>query len=153
MEFLDRLPIPNLRVYTAVSFAVLSCSVYYAAQIIKDPAWKSNHTYVEPDNVITGDFESDPRNLGMHLKELLECMLDEPICIWVSGSTCSLPIGTYSYTELRIHFQGFRNSQFNPRHLLVLAALQIYVSRNDSFRFAAMLTWKMCRLMASTFGI
>ncbi|XP_076652443.1 E3 ubiquitin-protein ligase AMFR [Halictus rubicundus] len=76
MEFLDRLPIPNLRVYTAISFAVLSCSVCYAAQIIEDPAWKSNHTVVEVE------LESDPRNLGMRLKELFECMLDEPICIW-----------------------------------------------------------------------
>lgn len=84
MEFLDRLPIPNLRVYTTISFAVLSCSVYYAVQIIKDPAWKSNHTYVETESESANDIESDPRNLAMHLKELLECMLDEPICIWVS---------------------------------------------------------------------
>ena len=85
MEFLERLPIPNLRVYTAISFAVLSCSVYYAAQIIKDPAWKSNHTYIETKNDSTSDIESDPRNFAMHLKELLECMLDEPVCIWVSA--------------------------------------------------------------------
>lgn len=84
MEFLDRLPVPNLRVYTAVSFGVLSCSVYYAAQI-KDPAWKSNHTYVETGaDTVTGDIDSDPRNLVMHFKELITCMLDEPICIWVS---------------------------------------------------------------------
>ncbi|PBC25203.1 hypothetical protein APICC_08437 [Apis cerana cerana] len=85
MEFLDRLPIPNLRVYTAISFAVLSCSVYYAVQIIKDPAWKSNHTYVETESESANNIESDPRNLAMHLKELLECMLDEPICIWISN--------------------------------------------------------------------
>lgn len=87
MEFLDRLPIPNLRVYTAISFAVLSCSVYYAAEIIKDPAWKSNHTYVDTETESpTGDVESDPRNFAIHFKELLECMLDEPICIWVSDT-------------------------------------------------------------------
>ncbi|XP_076160709.1 E3 ubiquitin-protein ligase AMFR [Ptiloglossa arizonensis] len=83
VEFLDRLPIPNLRVYTAISFAVLSCSVFYGAQIIKDPAWKSNHTYVEIKNDnITTNVEPDPRNFGMYFKELLECMLSEPICIW-----------------------------------------------------------------------
>ncbi|CAD1473324.1 unnamed protein product, partial [Heterotrigona itama] len=82
MEFLERLPIPNLRVYMALSFAVLSCSVYYAVQIIKDPAWKSNHTYVETKNESTSDIESDPRNFAMHMKELLECMVDEPACIW-----------------------------------------------------------------------
>ncbi|CAK9803202.1 E3 ubiquitin-protein ligase AMFR [Anthophora quadrimaculata] len=82
IEFLDRLPIPNLRVYTAISFAVLSCSVYYAVQIIKDPAWKSNHTHVEMENESISDIEVDPRNFAIHLTELLECMLDEPICIW-----------------------------------------------------------------------
>ncbi|KZC04470.1 PREDICTED: E3 ubiquitin-protein ligase AMFR-like [Dufourea novaeangliae] len=83
MEYLDRLPIPNLRVYTGMSFAVLSCSVYYAAHIIKDPTWKSNNTYVEMENIdFTSDVESYPRNIVMHLKELIECMLDEPICIW-----------------------------------------------------------------------
>lgn len=87
MEFLDRLPIPNLKVYTAISFSVLSCSVYYAAQIIKDPAWKSNHTYVDVERVTSSEgIDVDPRNLAMHLKELLECMLDEPICIWVSST-------------------------------------------------------------------
>ncbi|XP_017877816.1 E3 ubiquitin-protein ligase AMFR-like [Ceratina calcarata] len=82
MEFLDRLPIPNLRVYTAVSFAVLSCSVYYAVLIIKDPAWKSNHTYVVNPLDAWENEPSEPRNFAVHMKELFQCMLDEPICIW-----------------------------------------------------------------------
>lgn len=89
MEFLDRLPVPNLRVYTTISFAILSCSIYYAAQIIKDPAWRTNHTYVDASAyTITGDDMADPRSLGTHLKELLECMVDEPVCIWVCLFKC-----------------------------------------------------------------
>lgn len=82
MEFLDRLPVPNLRLYTTISFAILSCSINYATQIIKDPAWRTNHTHID---ATTGDEinPTDPRSLGMHFKELLECMVDEPVCIWV----------------------------------------------------------------------
>lgn len=81
MEFLDRLPVPNLRLYTTISFAILSCSIYYATQIIKDPAWRTNHTHID---AITRDEinPTDPRSLGVHFKELLECMVDEPVCIW-----------------------------------------------------------------------
>jgi len=86
MEFLDRLPVPNLRVYTSISFAILSCSIYYATQIIKDPAWRTNHTHIDIGaNAVTEDNAdpTDPRSLGTHLKEMLECMVDEPVCIWV----------------------------------------------------------------------
>jgi len=84
MEFLERLPVPNLRVYTAISFTILSCSIYYATQIIKDPAWRTNHTHVDVGGHPGGDIDpTDPRSLGTHLKELLECMVVEPVCVWV----------------------------------------------------------------------
>ncbi|XP_011142738.1 E3 ubiquitin-protein ligase AMFR isoform X2 [Harpegnathos saltator] len=83
MEFLERFPIPSLRMYTTISFAVLSCSIYYAVQIIKDPAWRTNHIYIDVGvNTITRDDAADPRSFGTYLKELLECMIDEPVCIW-----------------------------------------------------------------------
>lgn len=88
MEFLERLPVPNLRVYTAISFTILSCSIYYATQIIKDPAWRTNHTHVGvvahhgDDNIDP----TDPRSLGTHLKELWECMVGEPVCAWVCSN-------------------------------------------------------------------
>lgn len=91
MEFLERFPVPSLRVYTTISFAILSCSIYYAAQIIKDPAWRTNHTYVDVGgaNTVAQEDVTDPRSLGTHLKELLECMMDEPVCIWVCLSLAS----------------------------------------------------------------
>lgn len=84
MEFLGRLPIPNLRVYVTISVVILSFSIYYATQIIKDPAWKTNHTHVDVGLHSGGDIDpTDPRSLGTHLKELLECMVMEPVCVWV----------------------------------------------------------------------
>jgi len=84
LEFLERLPVPNFRIYTTISFAVLFCSVYYATQIIKNPAWRTNHTHVDVGTHPGDDVDLiDPRSLGTHLKELLECMVAEPVCIWV----------------------------------------------------------------------
>lgn len=92
MVLLEGLPVPTLRLYTAISFAVLSCSIYYASQIIKDPAWKTNNTHVDigpiTDGVTDvipydGAYTTDPRSYGTFLKELLECMATEPVCIWV----------------------------------------------------------------------
>ncbi|XP_043463137.1 E3 ubiquitin-protein ligase AMFR-like isoform X1 [Leptopilina heterotoma] len=83
MVFLDRLPVPSLRVYTAISIGILSCSVYYAAQIVKDPAWRTNHTnIIDHENVTTNVTEADSRSFGVHLKEILACMVQEPGCIW-----------------------------------------------------------------------
>nr|XP_050862799.1 E3 ubiquitin-protein ligase AMFR-like isoform X1 [Vespula vulgaris]XP_050862800.1 E3 ubiquitin-protein ligase AMFR-like isoform X1 [Vespula vulgaris]XP_050862802.1 E3 ubiquitin-protein ligase AMFR-like isoform X1 [Vespula vulgaris] len=84
MEFLDRLPVPNLRVYTTLSFAVLSCSVYYAAQIVKDPAWRANHTSIIEgiDDVMENGTMTYPKSFGMHFKELLSFMAQDPACIW-----------------------------------------------------------------------
>ncbi|KAL2719363.1 E3 ubiquitin-protein ligase AMFR-like isoform X1 [Vespula squamosa] len=85
MEFLDRLPVPNLRVYTTLSFAILSCSVYYAVQVVKDPAWRTNHTsVVEGINDVIENGTTYPRSFGMHFKELLAFMAQDPACIWVS---------------------------------------------------------------------
>lgn len=86
--FLDRLPVPSFRAYTTISVAILSCSVYYAAQIVKDPSWRSNATNIVIDdgNVTGNDSTTDTRTPGIHFKELLACMIQEPICLWVSKS-------------------------------------------------------------------
>ncbi|KYN01112.1 PREDICTED: E3 ubiquitin-protein ligase AMFR-like [Cyphomyrmex costatus] len=93
MEFLERLPVPSLRVYAAISVTILSCSIYYATQIIKDPAWRTNHTHVDDGVHSESDIDpTDPRSLGTHLKELLECMVMEPVCVWtlVNMAYCML---------------------------------------------------------------
>lgn len=86
--FLTRLPVPNFRIYTTLSIAILSCSVYYAAQIVKDPAWRTNHTsiVVRDENSTDSTSPTESTSSGIHLKELLACMIQEPICFWVSQS-------------------------------------------------------------------
>lgn len=89
MVFLDRLPVPSLRVYTSISVAILSCSVYYAGQIVKDPGWRN----VQGNNLVAGENVTDnnastvdSRTVGVHMKEIVACMVQEPGCIWVSDS-------------------------------------------------------------------
>lgn len=110
MEFLDRLPVPNLRLYTTISFAILSCSIYYATQIIKDPAWRTNHTHID---AITRDEinPTDPRSLGMHFRELLECMVDEPVCIWVR--LFKITEFENMYFKYKIHISVFKSSLYS----------------------------------------
>ncbi|KAH0539644.1 E3 ubiquitin-protein ligase AMFR-like isoform X1 [Cotesia glomerata] len=85
--FLARLPVPSFRVYTVISVAIWSCSVYYAAQIVKDPGWHSNNTPItlsdqNNNGTESGNGSNDSRTPGMHLKELLACMIQEPVCFW-----------------------------------------------------------------------
>lgn len=99
--FLDRLPVPSFRVYTTVSVAILSCSVYYAAQIVKDPGWRTNQTSVTVDDDVGSANDSivDRRTPGVHLKELLACMIQEPVCFWVS-IFIFIPIFTFTFIFL-----------------------------------------------------
>ncbi|KAK0074139.1 hypothetical protein PV325_008714, partial [Microctonus aethiopoides] len=82
--FLNRVPLPSFRVYTAISIGILSCSLYYAAQIVKDPEWRTNHTTIIDKNENSTDStnSNDPRTAGMHFKELIACMIQEPVCFW-----------------------------------------------------------------------
>lgn len=38
---LDRIPLPNLKLYTTVSVALLSCCLYYAIVTTSDPDWRA----------------------------------------------------------------------------------------------------------------
>ncbi|XP_057318277.1 E3 ubiquitin-protein ligase AMFR-like isoform X2 [Microplitis mediator] len=94
--FLARLPVPSFRVYTAISIAIFSCSIYYAAQIIKDPGWRSNHTIFTPGDDHSNGTKTangnDSRKTSMHFKELLACIIQEPVCFWplMNIAYCSL---------------------------------------------------------------
>lgn len=95
MVILDRLPVPSLRVYTAISIGILSCSVYYAAQIVKDPSWRTNHTNIIDHDNATNVTQIDPRSFGVHLKEIFACMIQEPGCIWVKRTFYSIFINWF----------------------------------------------------------
>lgn len=94
---LDRLPLPSLRVYTAVSVLLLSASVYYAVQVTSDPNWKTNFTSPAPpsDTGAQNFFKAvenelnpakntsnDTRSIQHHFTEVVTFMVQEPHCIW-----------------------------------------------------------------------
>lgn len=48
---LDRIPLPNLRLYTTISVLLVSCCLYYAIVTTNDPDWRqqNNMPLVKPD--------------------------------------------------------------------------------------------------------
>lgn len=77
MELPNRLPVPSLRTYSVLNVCALSCSIYYAAQTVQDPAWKANATRTE----MVGTTVKAERNQFI-VRDILECMIDEPVCVW-----------------------------------------------------------------------
>jgi len=92
----DRLPLPSLKTYTAISVALVSCSVYYAVQVTNDGTWRVNATSVDGVGMPADPLLDKPTNrtklsLGVHIAEVITYMVQEPLCIWVSES-CSFYI-------------------------------------------------------------
>lgn len=93
---LDRLPLPSLQAYTVISVVLLSCSVYYAAQVTSDPNWKLNNTSSlvqqekdgtdknESEVVLSTNDVKEDVSLGFQPSEIVTFMIQEPLCIWVS---------------------------------------------------------------------
>lgn len=77
---LDRLPLPSLPAYTAVSVSLLACSLYYAAQ---------NANQLDPEHQPPlAEGQLDLATLcwvfGRRCSAILTFMIHEPFCIWVS---------------------------------------------------------------------
>lgn len=72
---LDRLPLPNLRVYTAASVLALSGCVYFAQQTVSKGALQD-----EMNNTNSTQDASIGEKLGM----MFTVMIREPMCVWVS---------------------------------------------------------------------
>lgn len=86
VSFVDRLPLPNLKVYSAGSVLLLSVAVYYAVNVTSDPNWRANMT---AEAGAPGPPSSPPaadtaRNVSRHLAEVITFMVQEPLCMWVS---------------------------------------------------------------------
>lgn len=92
VTLVDRLPLPNLKVYSAGSVLLLSVAVYYAVNVTGDPGWKANATLARqdppPDAVravpAAAVAENGTRNLTDHFSEVVSFMMQEPLCMWVS---------------------------------------------------------------------
>lgn len=101
VTLVDRLPLPNLKVYTAGSVLLLSVAVYYALSVTSDPSWRVNATLqrqdgmageaegelaraVQPVVAPLNDSANATRNLTEHFVEVMTFMMQEPLCMWVS---------------------------------------------------------------------
>lgn len=122
---LDRIPLPNLKVYTSVSVLLVSFCVYFAIDSTKDPDWRLllNSTSSDDDvgfvdsklmddesliKLTDSEMQSElsdvidrnvymnilsdttpvhgnqTRSLGGQLKDVMDFMFQEPVCVWVS---------------------------------------------------------------------
>ena len=92
VTLLDRLPMPNLRMYSSGSVVALSACVYYATQVIKDPNWSAAadsadivglHKEVVDLNKSNASMP-DGRSMGQYVSDVFSVMIREPVCVWVS---------------------------------------------------------------------
>lgn len=102
--FLDRLPLPSLQAYTAISVALLSCSIYYALQVTSSIEWRHNATLaaneatlkaINSEQQSSGNLTSSTNmsvetlildyQLVVRFFEVFNYMIQEPLCIWVNN--------------------------------------------------------------------
>lgn len=55
---LDRIPLPNFKIYTTISVLFVSACVYYAINITSDPYWRLQNNSTNPDDLSTGLLEN-----------------------------------------------------------------------------------------------
>lgn len=127
--FLERLPLPSLKAYTAISVALLSCSVYYAAHVTRDPLWKTNSTSIvnietfEAVKNESADFiEGVAQKLSTvcsFISDIVTFMIQEPICIstLINSAYCTLIltgkfIQRLVFGELRVSEQQHLKDKF-----------------------------------------
>ncbi|KAK9892007.1 hypothetical protein WA026_018195 [Henosepilachna vigintioctopunctata] len=89
VPILDRIPLPNLRAYTAGSVLALSICVYLATQTVKDPNWDSVHSDIKsvsnPELYNTNSSASDARTMRKFMSDVFTVLVREPFCVWVSN--------------------------------------------------------------------
>lgn len=88
VTLMDRLPLPNLKVYSAGSILLLSVAVYYAVNVTSDPNWRANVTLQKKHDEIHSELiEVDGiKNLTDQMVEVMSFMFQEPVCMWVSNA-------------------------------------------------------------------
>ncbi|KAL0820037.1 hypothetical protein ABMA28_005996, partial [Loxostege sticticalis] len=111
VTLVDRLPLPNLKVYTAGSVLLLSVAVYYALSVTSDPNWRANATLqrqgamgAEGEGEVLGMVQplAEPtlaaanatRNISDQFVEVMTFMMQEPLCMWtvINIAYCALAL-------------------------------------------------------------
>ncbi|XP_048483966.1 E3 ubiquitin-protein ligase AMFR isoform X2 [Plutella xylostella] len=101
----DRLPLPNLKAYTAGSAALLSMAVYYALTATSQAGWRAGGggAGAETAAAAGGAPEAAPapalappgdRNLTEQVLDVATYMMQEPLCMWtlINASCCALAL-------------------------------------------------------------
>lgn len=85
---IDRLPIPNLKIYSLISVAALTTCVYFAAQVVKDPNWHNVSPEVDNKHLIPKVVDNSTvinnRTLAQYVSDIFTVMIREPVRVWVS---------------------------------------------------------------------
>lgn len=99
VTLVDRLPLPNLKVYSAGSVSLLSIAVYYALSVTSDPNWRVNATQSRQDAMAEPDegeaklvmatpalhAANGTKNITEQFVDVMSFMMQEPLCMWVSS--------------------------------------------------------------------
>ncbi|XP_047997251.1 E3 ubiquitin-protein ligase AMFR-like [Leguminivora glycinivorella] len=106
VTLIDRLPLPNLKVYTAASVSLLSVAVYYALSVTGEAGWRANATLaragaageaaLQPaaaERPPASDLNSS-RIVFEQVADVLAFMMQEPLCMWtvINMSYCLLAL-------------------------------------------------------------
>jgi len=88
---LERLPIPSLEAYAAISASLFGCSLYYAVEKTLDQEWKAEFT--DPQ-----DFQEEIPGtlqnilpfywLNSRAQDIIMFLVHSPLCIWVLATCC-----------------------------------------------------------------
>lgn len=118
MTLVDRLPIPNLKVYTTGSVCLLSIAVYYALGVTSDPNWRVNATLqrqaamAEEGDVIVPQepvfLANDTRNFTEQLVEVMTFMIQEPLCMWTLINLAYCLLVLFGFLIQRVVFGSLR---------------------------------------------
>lgn len=95
---LDRIPLPSLQTYTAVSVLLLSSAIYYAIQMTSDPEWLisveenvnisdvNNENQTEPMESVKFLLQNLLKNdvITERLYEITLFIAEDSFCVWVS---------------------------------------------------------------------
>lgn len=118
VTLVDRLPLPNLKVYTAGSVSVLSIAVYYALSVTSDPNWRANVTLGRQDAMEPGEGEprlvpapthnNATRNVSEQFVDVMTFMMQEPLCMWTLINIAYCALAVFGFGVQRLVFGQLR---------------------------------------------
>ncbi|RVE52959.1 hypothetical protein evm_002436 [Chilo suppressalis] len=126
VALVDRLPLPNLKVYTAGSVLLLSVALFHAISVTSDPNWRA-HTTLQRQKVMAAEGDADvvkvvqvvsppalnmsingTRNLTEQFVEVMTFMMQEPLCMWTVINIAYCGLALFGFVVQRLVFGRLR---------------------------------------------